>query len=44
MVGALAEEAMGNWMSIEALRELVEETHRNCPLEHWYDFHAWHRD
>jgi hypothetical protein len=32
MTGAFGEEAMGDWMSLEALRELVEATHLNCSL------------
>jgi len=44
MTGAFGEEAMGDWMSLEALRELMEATHLNGSPQRCYDFHARHRD
>jgi len=44
MTGAFGEEAMGDWMSLSALLELVEQTNRHWIPGCWYDFHARHHD
>ena len=44
MTGAFGEEAMGDWMSLSTLLELVEQTNRHWIPGCWYDFHARHHD
>ncbi len=45
MTGAFGEEAMGDWMKLDALLKVVEETPNSHRGEgRWYDIHARHRD